>query len=127
MANFCFLVNIIISATTLQCPLVYAFQPHYYQQHSYHRRQYKVCNYVQREYYHRSLFQLFYANTDASIITYNRRYLIDTLGFTEEKLDKVETRKDEKGSMLTLEIGVLDERVNWLKDRMCFFPAWRGL
>ena len=37
------------------------------------------------------------------------------LGFTEEKLDKIETRKDEKGTILTLEIGVLDEHVNWLK------------
>ena len=33
-------------------------------------------------------------------------------------MDKIETRKNEKGTILTLEIGVLDERVNWLKDRL---------
>ena len=60
-------------------------------------------------------FQLFYANTDASIIAYNRQYLIDTLGFTEEKVNKIETSVY---NMFTLEIGVLDERVNWLKDRL---------
>ena len=77
---------------------------HYYQlQQELHRTENDILGYI------------FYAK-DPSIIAYNRQYLIDTLGFTEEKLDKIETRKDEKGTILTLEIGVLDERVNLLKD-----------
>ena len=96
---------IIISATLLiNASFVYAFQSYYCHQQLHRRQQYhKVGNYVQQE-RHRRSFQLFNAKTDPSIIAYNRQYLIDTLGFTEEKLDKIETRKDEKGTILTLEI-----------------------
>ena len=105
-----------MSVTLLSASFVYAFQSYYYQQQLHHRQHHQVGNHVQREHYNRRSLQLFYAKADPSIIAYNRQYLIDTLGFTEEKLDKIETRKDEKGTILTLEIGVLDERVNWLKD-----------
>ena len=99
----CFQTTITISAMLLSAlTFIDAFQPYYYQQ------QHKNC-------IEQRTFSDIYST---SIIAYNhRQYLIDTLGFTEEKLDKIETtRKDEKGTILTLEIGVLDERVNLLKD-----------
>ena len=111
----CFLMTIIISATSLHASFVYAFQPYYYQQHSSHIIQHhKVGNYVQQEYYRGSWKPLHVQGrtADPSIIAYNRQYLIDTLGISEDKLD---TRS---ANVLTAEIGVLDERVNWLKDRL---------
>jgi len=38
------------------------------------------------------------------------------MGFSEEKLDKLEDR-NYPCSILTLDIGILDERANWLKNR----------
>ena len=68
---------------------------------------------MQREqHFYRRSFQLFNAKTDPSLIAYNRQYLADTLGFSEDKLGK------RSANILTAEIGVLDERVNWLKDRL---------
>lgn len=51
--------------------------------------------------------------TDASIVASNKEYL-GTLGCSEEQFEKLQTR----GNVLTLESGVLRERVNWLKERL---------
>ena len=104
-----------ISVTLLSASFVYAFQPYYYQQQIHHRQQHhRVGNYVQREHYRGGWKPLHVQGrtADPSIIAYNRQYLIDTLGISEDKLD---TRS---ANVLTAEIGVLDERVNWLKDRL---------
>ena len=93
-----------------------AFQPYYRHQ------QYRVGNTLHhQDYNQRQLVQLFYAPTDPSIIEHNRQYLSDTLGFSKEKLDKIaasQRGKRSRGSILNLKIGILDERVNWLQNRL---------
>ena len=115
----CFFVNTMISATLLYNVFVTsAFQvQYYYQQHSHqkhHRHQVgSLLDRTENCYRPRCTKPLFVSGrkADPSIISYNRQYLIDTLGFTEEKLNSSD-------NILTAEIGVLDERVNWLKDRL---------
>ena len=67
-------------------------------------------------YRYRRRYPLHYAPTDPSIIASNRQYLSNRMGFSEEKLDKLEDR-NYPCSILTLDIGILDERANWLKNR----------
>mmetsp|Transcript_28683 Transcript_28683/g.53017 ORF Transcript_28683/g.53017 Transcript_28683/m.53017 type:complete len:415 (-) Transcript_28683:330-1574(-) len=50
---------------------------------------------------------------DASIVAENEDFLTGTLGFSEDKLKKPTTKR-----ILTLENGVLEERVDWLKERL---------
>ena len=94
----------------------YAFHPYYHhrwrQHHSY--REVKLLD--QQSFYYRQS-QLSYAPTDPSIIEHNRQYLSDTLGFSEEKLDKI-AAKQSGGNILTLDVDVLVERVSWLKNRL---------
>ena len=94
-----------------------AFQPYYRHQ------QYRVGNTLHKQDYNhrRRLVQLSYAPTDPSIIEQNRQYLSNTLGFSKEKLDKIaasQRGKRSRGSILNLKIGILDERVNWLQNRL---------
>ena len=73
--------------------------------------------YQSKRLYRRWLVQLFYKQIDPSIIATNRQYLRDALGFSEEKLDKIED-PSYVCNILTLDIGILDERANWLKIRL---------
>ena len=50
-------------------------------------------------------------------ILYNRQYLRDELGFSEEMLNKISS-VTHRCNILTLENGVLDERVDRLKKRL---------
>ncbi|KAL7542910.1 hypothetical protein ACHAXR_012758 [Thalassiosira sp. AJA248-18] len=62
-----------------------------------------------------SLRPLFYAATkDSLIVEQNKEYLINTLGFTEDKVQKM----NENTNILTLDVGVLEERANWLQQRL---------
>jgi len=94
-----------------------AFQPYYCHQ------QYRVGNILhQQDYNQRRLVQLSYAPTDPSILEQNRQYLSNTLGFSKEKLDKIaasQRGKRSRGSILNLKIGILDDRVSWLQNRLC--------
>ena len=54
-------------------------------------------------------------STDPSIVETNRQYMMDTLGFSDQKLDKIEASAS---NILSLDIGILDERVQWLKKRL---------
>ena len=56
---------------------------------------------------------LFGKKTDESIITNNEEFLLKSWGFNKDQLEKTATR-----NILTLENGVLEERVNWLKERL---------
>ena len=56
--------------------------------------------------------------TDAPTIASNKKFLIDTLRFSEDRVNKVGTRTTIGGNILTLENGVLEERVHWLKERL---------
>mmetsp|Transcript_24159 Transcript_24159/g.58373 ORF Transcript_24159/g.58373 Transcript_24159/m.58373 type:complete len:420 (+) Transcript_24159:49-1308(+) len=58
--------------------------------------------------------------TDGSVIASNREYLMNELGFSEDAVDSIETRRSIKrqSGILTLESGVLEERANWLKTRL---------
>jgi len=94
-----------------------AFQPSYYHNPSQKVNVLPLLG-IQRHHYrqHRSsLWKPLFGRplTDASIIASNEGYLIETLGFPEDKLKNPRTRKQ-----LTKEIGVLEERVNWLKQRL---------
>jgi len=91
-----------------------AFQPYY---HYRHQHPYRGVDVLHQKDYRRRLVQLSYAPTDPSIIQYNRQYLSDTLGFSEDKLDKIAAHKG-GGNILSLEIGILDDRVKWLKNRL---------
>jgi len=53
--------------------------------------------------------------TDQSIVETNRQYMMNTLGFSDQKLDKIEASAS---NILTLDIGTLDKRVQWLKKRL---------
>ena len=67
---------------------------------------------------YRRRYPLHYApTTDQSIIASNRQYLRDVLGFSEEKLDKI-AAKESGGNILNREIGILDDRAKWLKNRL---------
>ena len=78
-----------------------AFQT-YSVQHQHHRR----CS---------SLKPLHYAPTkDAHIVEANRKYLMDVLGFTEKNVQRLQ----EGTNVLTLDIGVLESRANWLTTRL---------
>ena len=46
-------------------------------------------------------------------IATNKKFLIESLGFSEDKVNKLQT-----GSILTLENGVLEERTKWLQQRL---------
>ena len=94
----------------------FAFHPYYFQQ----QHSYRIGNILhQQDYFHhrRPLVQLSYASTDPSIIEHNRKYLSNTLGFSKEKLDTVAI-ESRRGNILTREIGILGDRVNWLKNRL---------
>lgn len=53
--------------------------------------------------------------TDEAVIASNKDYLFKTLGFGEEQFEILQT----KGThILTLENGILEDRVNWLKERL---------
>mmetsp|Transcript_35696 Transcript_35696/g.86158 ORF Transcript_35696/g.86158 Transcript_35696/m.86158 type:complete len:142 (-) Transcript_35696:29-454(-) len=61
------------------------------------------------------------AATDPSIIASNREYLINVLGVSPNKVKTIEIRRAENnwgGSIITLEIGVLEERSAWLRNRL---------
>ena len=53
--------------------------------------------------------------TDPSLVEANRQYMVNSLGFSDQKLDKIESSAS---NILTLDIGTLDERVSWLKKRL---------
>ena len=102
-----------------------AFQAYYRQQLLSCRVRKDVLDntlYQQKHYHHhrRRLVPLSYGKPkDPSIIEYNRQYLSNTLGFSEEKLDKIASKpKQSGGNILAAEIGILDERVNWLQNRL---------
>jgi len=106
--TICFLKFVLF--TLLFAIVGHAFQPYIQQQHSY-----RISNILDKN--RRRLVQLFYAPTDPSIIEHNRQYLSDTLGFSKEKLDKLED-PTYACTILTREIGVLEKRVSWLKKRL---------
>ena len=54
---------------------------------------------------------------DAATKSYNRQYLSRTLGVSKDKIDTLSARTG-GGNILTLEIGVLEERVEWLTQRL---------
>ena len=56
------------------------------------------------------------SHTHPSIVAGNREYLGQTLGFSEDQLDKISTSKER--TFLTLDTGVLKERVRWLTTRL---------
>ena len=56
------------------------------------------------------------SRTNPSIVAGNREYLAQTLGFDEDRLDNISARKE--WNFLTLETGVLKERVHWLTTRL---------
>jgi len=58
-----------------------------------------------------------FEGTDPLVILGNRKYLSQTLSFSEDQLDKI-LEKEGGGNILTLEIGVLEERVHWLTSRL---------
>ena len=53
--------------------------------------------------------------SSTTIVETNRQYMMDTLGFSEKRLDKIESSAS---NILSLDIGTLDERVQWLKKRL---------
>lgn len=53
--------------------------------------------------------------TDESVIESNKDYLIKTLGFCEEHFEILQTKGT---NIIKLESGVLEGRVNWLKERL---------
>jgi len=57
---------------------------------------------------------------DPLVILRNRKYLSQTLSFSEDQLDKKVSKCKGvgKGSILTLDTGVLEERVHWLTSRL---------
>ena len=55
--------------------------------------------------------------TDAGTKLHNRQYLNRTLGVSKHLLDKLSARTG-GGNILTLEIGVLEGRVDWLTKRL---------
>ena len=91
----------------------YAFHPYYRQQ----LLSYRTSNIFD----HRLLLMLSSKvgrpAIDPSIIEHNRQYLNDKLGFSKEKLDKI-AAPTSNCNILTLDIGILDDRVNWLKNRL---------
>ena len=91
-----------------------AFQPYYHHRRRHHYRFGNIL--YQQDYNRRRLVQHFYAyaSTDPSIIEHNRQYFYDKLGFSKEKLDNMEAKEVYRvnGSVLTLKIGILDERVS---------------
>ena len=52
---------------------------------------------------------------DESTIASNKKYLSETLGFSKNQLVKLQASPS---NILTLENGVLEERVNWLQQRL---------
>mmetsp|Transcript_20154 Transcript_20154/g.48419 ORF Transcript_20154/g.48419 Transcript_20154/m.48419 type:complete len:333 (+) Transcript_20154:170-1168(+) len=54
------------------------------------------------------------SRTDDAVIEYNKKYLREELGFTKKMLDALSSGS----SCLTLEIGVVEERVNFLRTRL---------
>ena len=58
---------------------------------------------------------LFYAATkDAHIIETNKEYLIHTLGYTNDNVQEM----NQTTNILTLDIGIIEERANWLIRRL---------
>lgn len=103
----CYYIHGILSTLLLFASLGSTFQ------------QQKVANswlYQSKRRYHR-WYPLQYSTTDPSIIEYNRQYLSNRMGYSEEQLDKLEYRPY-PGSILTLEIGILDDRAKWLMNRL---------
>ena len=58
-----------------------------------------------------------FEGTDPSVISGNREYLRRALGFSEDQLDNISTKVG-GGNILTLQPGVLEERVRWLTSRL---------
>ena len=57
----------------------------------------------------------FYAATkDAHIVETNKKYLINTLGYTNDKVQEM----NQTTNILTLDIGIIEERANWLTRRL---------
>mmetsp|Transcript_20157 Transcript_20157/g.48424 ORF Transcript_20157/g.48424 Transcript_20157/m.48424 type:complete len:298 (+) Transcript_20157:170-1063(+) len=56
------------------------------------------------------------SRTDDAVIEYNKKYCREELGFTEKMLDALSLSSG--GSCLTQEIGVVEERVNFLRTRL---------
>ena len=53
--------------------------------------------------------------TDSFTIAYNQKYLTQTLGVSEAKMEKLSRNLY---NIVTLEVGVLDERADWLTERL---------
>lgn len=100
----CYYIHGILSTLLLFASLGSTFQ------------QQKVANNGKRR-YHRWYPLQYRIMTDPLIIASNRQYLHDVLGFSEEKLDKLED-PSYACNILTLDIGILDERAKWLKIRL---------
>ena len=58
--------------------------------------------------------------TDSFTIAYNTKYLTQTLGVSDAKMEK---RSERPWDILTLEIGVLEERADWLTTRLGLKPS----
>jgi hypothetical protein len=66
-------------------------------------------------YRHQSTKQLLYATKDERVAA-NKKYLTRKLGLTKDQVQKLQM--DGLPNILTLEVGVLEERVDWLKKRL---------
>ena len=97
-----------------------AFQPSLHR--SLHKLHNNPLNFVRPEICHQrqsSSSPLFAAFDPANAATklYNTQYLSQTLGVSKEKIENYSSRTG-GGNILTLEIGVLKERVDWLTKRL---------
>lgn len=107
------LVGMLMYALFFASAVGYAFQPHHRQQ----LLSYRTGNILDHRLFLRLSSQGGRPPTDPSIIEHNRQYLSNTLEFSKEKLDKLEDPTS-ACHILTLDMGILDERVSWLKNRL---------
>jgi len=75
----------------------------------------ELINNLQHRPSHHCSSPLYYAATkDKSIVQQNKQYLIHVLDFTDDKIQDI----NQTTNILTLDIGILEERANWLQQRL---------